>query len=47
MNNAEEIENILEESCKLPIYGVEYLDGSLVPFGDLYLDLFPEQYTVE
>jgi hypothetical protein len=47
MNNTEEIENILEDSCELPIYGVEYSDGSLVPFGDLYLDLFPEQYAVE
>jgi hypothetical protein len=47
MNNEEIIENSSEESCQLPIYGVEYADGSLVPFGDLYLDLFPEQYTVE
>jgi len=47
MNNEEITENSSEESCQLPIYGVEYADGSLVPFGDLYLDLFPEQYTVE
>jgi hypothetical protein len=47
MNDSEVTENNSEESCNLPIYGVEYADGSLVPFGDLYLDLFPEQYTVE
>ena len=47
MNSEEQTKNILEESCELPIYGVEYADGSLVPFGDLYLDLFPEQYLVE
>lgn len=43
MNNQEQNNS----SCELPIYGVEYADGSLVPFGDLYLDLFPEQYSVE
>lgn len=47
MNNEDETKNSSDESCQLPIYGVEYADGSLVPFGDLYLDLFPEQYTVE
>lgn len=30
-----------------PIYGVETADGVDVPFGDLYLDMFPEFYDVE
>jgi len=47
MNNDEQTENSSNDSCNLPIYGVEYSDGELVPFGDLYLDLFPEQYIVE
>lgn len=34
-------------SCELPIYGLELVDGECVPFGDLYLDMFPEQYAVE
>jgi len=37
MNNQEE----------LPIFGLEINDGINAPFADLYLDLFPEQYTVE
>jgi hypothetical protein len=36
-----------DSSCELPIYGLELVDGERVPFGDLYLDMFPEQYTVE
>lgn len=47
INTTEQNKNIEADSCNLPIYGVEYADGSLVPFGELYLDLFPEQYTVE
>lgn len=47
MNRDTERINNSSESCNLPIYGVEYSDGELVPFGDLYLDLFPEQYDVE
>lgn len=35
------------ESCKLPMYGVYCADWESVPFGDLYLDMFPEQYDVE
>ena len=31
----------------IPIYGIEINDGINAPFGDLYLDLFPEQYDVE
>lgn len=30
-----------------PIYGVETMDGQNVPFGELYLDMFPEFYDVE
>jgi hypothetical protein len=30
-----------------PILGLEINDGIRVPFGDLYLDLFPELYEVE
>lgn len=30
-----------------PIFGLEINDGINVPFGDLYLDLFPEWYEVE
>jgi len=47
VNSEEQTKNNSEESCNLPIYGVEYADGDLVPFADLYLDLFPEQYSVE
>jgi hypothetical protein len=47
MNEQKQMKNNLSDSCNLPIYGVEYSDGELVPFGDLYLDLFPEQYIVE
>lgn len=31
----------------LPLYGVYLADGESVPFADLYLDMFPEQYDVE
>jgi hypothetical protein len=47
MNSEEQTKNSSEESCQLPIYGVQYADGELVLFGDLYLDLFPEQYNIE
>jgi hypothetical protein len=30
-----------------PILGLEINDGKSVPFGDLYLDTFPEWYEVE
>jgi len=36
-----------DSSCELPIYGLELVDGVAVPFGDLYYDMFPEQYDVE
>lgn len=32
---------------ELPILGLQINDGANVPFGDLYLDLFPELYEVE
>jgi hypothetical protein len=41
------MENDSSESCELPIYGLELVDGVCVPFGDLYYDMFPEQYEVE
>ena len=34
-------------SEELPILGLSINDGSNVPFGDLYLDMFPELYDVE
>lgn len=36
-----------EHKEELPIFGIEINDGVQSPFADLYLDLFPEQYTVE
>ena len=47
MNNDAQNKNSEADSCNLPIYGVQYADGELVPFAELYLDLFPEQYAVE
>lgn len=41
------MENDSSDACELPIYGVYCADGELVPFADLYLDMFPEQYDVE
>ena len=44
----DELSTINEEnSTELPIYGVYFADGDTVPFADLYLDMFPEQYDVE
>lgn len=40
-----EIEDI--ELKDLPILGLQINDGINVPFGDLYLDMFPEFYDVE
>lgn len=47
MNAETQNKNSEANACNLPIYGVEYADGELVPFGELYLGLFPEQYNVE
>lgn len=47
MNNDEQTENSSDDSCNLPIYGVYLVDWHRVPFADLYLDMFPEQYDVE
>ena len=35
------------EEQEIPILGIEINDGENVPFGDLYLDMFPEWYDVE
>lgn len=36
-----------EKNDDHPIFGLEIADGVNIPFGDLYLDLFPEWYEVE
>jgi hypothetical protein len=40
-------ENNENQNDECPIFGLEINDGKNVPFGDLYLDLFPELYDVE
>lgn len=36
-----------DQQLNIPIYGLEINDGDNAPFADLYLDLFPEYYTIE
>jgi hypothetical protein len=38
---------MINNTQQLPILGLVINDGSNVPFGDLYLDMFPELYDVE
>lgn len=37
----------MKNSDDAPILGIQINDGDNVPFGELYLDMFPEWYDVE